>query len=563
MKDDQSFSSWTDGDAESSTFGVSGDVTASSDKHDLNSKPLKLSVTPRHDCIGMLAKDQEHKDVTTIKICVNVKASNLPTSNDDDDDDIRSSIDVVAALDKSISMSGNKLRDCKRTLQLMIRYLNSKDRFGLVSYGTEAVVDFPASFMTPENKRRALQKILQIQTTGSTNLSGGLSLASQELEVIDEPNPVRSIFLLTDGSANLGIVDPVGLATMVQSLNDNTGSPNTTGIEDSVEGMEVFVYIVSDTSDSTKAFEGISRTKPPVSLFCFGYGTQHNSGTLRTMADASPGGAYYFVEEDEDVSAAFGDAMGGLLSVVAQSAVVALSVPPASAAKNVKILTVHHDETVERDYGTFTVTMGDFYAEESRDVVLDVQLSNVPSDTPLAHLAVSLTYTDTIQKHNTKEGPIACSIARPPTDHVSPSNVHVEEQWLRVYTATQMEAADEAAQANDLNRARYLLQANKDFLTSSSAYALGSLEVTALAMDVGDAMHAFSSNAVYRSTGTHFTKSAQMQMRRQRCMASKLAPPTTEGHLVVGDLGTQRLARYATQKKTALRQEFKLQYPKK
>jgi hypothetical protein len=197
----------------------------------------------------------------------------------------------------------------------MLRNLNSKDRFGLVSYGIAACINFPVSFMTLANKERALGKITQVKTQHCTNLSGGLSLASQELEMID-----------------MGIVDPVGLTTIVQSLNkENDASSKTTKIESSMEGMEASVPTNRTSEDSfanaMANMARITKNKPPVSLFCFGYGTQHNSGTLRIMADASPGGAYYFVENDEDLSTAFGDALGGLLSVVAQSACIAQRVP--------------------------------------------------------------------------------------------------------------------------------------------------------------------------------------------------------------------------------------------
>lgn len=65
----------------------------------------------------------------------------------------------------------------------------------------------------------------------------------------------------------------------------------------------------------------------PISLHRFGVGTNHNSNLLKAMASTLPGGSYYFVESDVDVGGAFGDALGGILSVVSQNVVVTLTVP--------------------------------------------------------------------------------------------------------------------------------------------------------------------------------------------------------------------------------------------
>jgi hypothetical protein len=56
----------------------------------------------------------------------------------------------------------------------------------------------------------------------------------------------------------------------------------------------------------------------PVSMLCFGYGSDHNAAILRDIASATETGSYYYVKDDRDVGSAFGDAMGGILSVVAQ-----------------------------------------------------------------------------------------------------------------------------------------------------------------------------------------------------------------------------------------------------
>merc|ERR1712154_291632 len=108
---------------------------------------------------------------------------------------------------------------------------------------------------------------------------------------------------------------------------------------------------------------------------------------------------YYFVDQDSDVSSAFGDALGGVLSVVAQNTVVKLSVPSEASGRGVSIVSVRHDKAVKQADGSYHVPIGDFYAEESRDIIIEASLSKQGGDEmKLPHIEASLSYVDTIQK---------------------------------------------------------------------------------------------------------------------------------------------------------------------
>ena len=168
---------------------------------------LSLQVIPQHSSIGMAS------DMTTTQVCVNVKAIDLP----DDDDEVRAGVDIIVALDVSGSMSGRKLELCKRTLKQLLAMLLPKDRFGLITYDTKAVLDLEPLKMTPANRDRALRTIQRLETRGSTNISAAIGLAAQEMKAIEEPNAVRSIFLLTDGHANHGICDTEGLVKICRN----------------------------------------------------------------------------------------------------------------------------------------------------------------------------------------------------------------------------------------------------------------------------------------------------------------------------------------------------------
>ena len=494
-QNDQSFDDW-------STVGT----TVTSNTVDTEAfvkveglQTLTLSVTPSNDSIGFLSEQK------TAKVCVHMKACDLP----EDDGTKRPPVDIISTLDISGSMAGEKLANCKRTLLMMMRHLTSKDRFGLVTYGDAANVVIPACYMTEDNKERALQKIKAIRTVGCTNLSGGLFLSLQEMKLIEKPNPVRSIFLLTDGMANVGITDTSGLIGIVKSFNEipaPTKEVHKMNIEEGTASM--------DTKPKTIAFTNES----PISLFCFGYGANHNSDMLQKISDEAPGGAYYFVENDSDVTSAFGDAMGGILSVVAQSTVVTLSVPPQAAAKGVQILDVYHKEQIKRDNGSFTVNIGDFYAEETRDIVFEISLSNAPNDASVPHVHVSLSYMDTLNKRAASLGPLECLIKRPATAGISPTNADVEAQWLRVRVIQDIEAANREAQKNNFAGARSRMGGS--LAACSVAFGHSPKIAMALQGDVEEVMRGFSSPSQYLSHGVHVVANKGKYLREQRSMES-------------------------------------------
>lgn len=467
---------------------------------------LKLTVTPKHQSIGIQCTTEQWTSA-----CVSIQASDLPESYQDR----TSPVDVSVALDVSGSMNGAKLKDCISTLESMLRALGPKDRFGLITFGSDATVVFPASFMTKDKKKKALRKIKAIRTNGCTNLSGGLSLAWQELMLIDSCNAVRSVFLLTDGQANEGVTDTRSLVQMVKSLSNS----NNNAAEQTEASLSRMNIDESNNNNGIPAAISIddNNKNTPVSLFCFGYGSGHNSDMLRAISEVTPGGAYYFVENDSDVSTAFGDAMGGLMSVMAQSAVLKIS----PMGEDIKIRDIHHDDKVDRGDGSFTISLGDFYADESRDVVLDFDLSSKePSDAPVPHVQVTLSYMDILKKQSAMAGPVICSIARPNSAQISPADRHVESQWLRVCTVRELEAADLEAQHNQLHLAQERLEKAEKRIQESEFYSPANGLLTALQSNVQDLKSDFHSKASYGNVGGHKVKNIFHSLKKQRAMVS-------------------------------------------
>ena len=512
-----------------------------SEQHRLGTcNTLTLSLTPQNDTIGTKATQ---RDVALI--CATIQAAPLP-----DDTKERTPVDICVALDVSSSMlGGDKLGLCKLTIEQLLRHLLPQDRFALIAYSDDAVIKAHLQFMTPENKRKVLATVQNLQAYGSTNISAAIALSFQELQSVttttSATHKVRSIFLLTDGNANRGITGSQGLLDLTKNCwNDSkhsmleTSSVNFTGEEDTKQPVSqapssFFGSFRRTPKDDTKtASQQVMATNvpdaSPISLFSFGYGRDHNATMLRDISEATETGSYYFVQTDSDVSGAFGDALGGLVSIVAQSAVLTLTTPP---SVDIQIVRVHHDSAIRRpvdvegDGATYTVSVGDFYAEETRDILIEVTLATPTFTThdaeapnvALAHLLATLSYTDILKKSPIRlPKPVVCLIERPDSDEISTDNEYIAKQWIRVFATKEMEEAEKLAQRGQFVEAKRRLQGVKDLIAKAEQHVRDDAMVDQLAKDLQESMNGCLSTADYISHGSKSLAHHHQTYKRQR-----------------------------------------------
>jgi Ca-activated chloride channel family protein len=113
--------------------------------------------------------------------------------------------DYIYVLDKSGSMNGGKIRTLAKGVEKAIGAMRPEDRFRVISFDSRAAeVTSGWVTATPENIRRALQRISGIAAGGSTDMHSGLKLALAKLDA----DRATSIVLVTDGVTNTGIVSP-------------------------------------------------------------------------------------------------------------------------------------------------------------------------------------------------------------------------------------------------------------------------------------------------------------------------------------------------------------------
>src|SRR6267378_2325353 len=122
--------------------------------------------------------------------------------------------DLVAVLDVSGSMSGEKLDQAKAALGQLLGTLRSGDRFRIVTFGS-GVRRYASGWteVSGDNVRTAQEWVRRLDTEGGTNIAGALA------EALAEPpaeGRLGVVVFLTDGMATVGETDPERIADQAE-----------------------------------------------------------------------------------------------------------------------------------------------------------------------------------------------------------------------------------------------------------------------------------------------------------------------------------------------------------
>lgn len=143
----------------------------------------------------------------------------------------------ILIMDRSGSMSGNKIAQAKDAASFIVNNLNANDKFNIVSFSSD--VNSVTPELAPYNvttQNDALQYIDDMVATGSTNISGALVYSIEQFEAFN-PEEVNIVVFFTDGAATSGQTNTQTILEMVQDAvlaNETQIFMYTFGIGESV-----------------------------------------------------------------------------------------------------------------------------------------------------------------------------------------------------------------------------------------------------------------------------------------------------------------------------------------
>ncbi|WP_224240400.1 vWA domain-containing protein [Hyalangium gracile] len=335
-------------------------------------------------------------------------------------------VNMALVIDRSGSMRGQKLDDAKRAAREFVQRLTEVDRLALVHYGT-SVTSFPSTLVTQEARERMLAFVDAIEDDGSTNISGGLEAAVQELRPYVSQFRVSRAILMSDGQPTAGLVREEELTALARQLR--------------AEG---------------------------VAVSALGVGGDFNENLMQGIADQ--GGGFSGFLNSHQLAEVFSRELEQATSTVARAVELRLELPSQVVSAEVM------GTQAIREGRTVRVPLYDMAGGQSARMVVKLMLDTPASEQPLELLSARLTYMD-VEKDRPAEARVALSARSTGDALVVRNNLDkdVRVHAVRALGTQHLRAAAEEMKKGNKQSALGLLDNARTMFGSSASALSGEL----------------------------------------------------------------------------------------
>ncbi len=336
-------------------------------------------------------------------------------------------LNISVVIDRSGSMSGDKIRNAKQAAKYIVDQLSPEDYFSVVIYDQTVDVIHEASRV--ENKQSIKLKIDRIVDRGSTNLMGGAMKGYEQVKQNYRSNYINRVLLLSDGLANEGITKPNEIERIIRSKNINDG----------------------------------------VSISTFGVGNDYNEDLMTAMAETGTGN-YYFISNAQDIASIFKKELNGLMDVLAQQTELLVTIPDFVNVDKV------YGYKYTQEGRTLRIKFHDVFAQETKGVLIRY---SVDANRNIAvRFDAKLTYMDAVYgiprslNLNTK-----CDYTDNRSQYFESYSEWVAAQVALYESNEKLELAMREVDKGNYTEAKKMVQENKDYMKSKAPLVQKSVEL--------------------------------------------------------------------------------------
>ncbi len=318
----------------------------------------------------------------------------------------RPPLNLALVIDRSGSMTGTKMRYAKRAAQRLVDELGPHDRLSIVSYSTDVSVDISSRQATQAAKASMRASIDRLNAAGGTNISGGFTRASQQVQQNKSPETINRVVLLSDGRATVGVTNVPQLRQMArQSLQKE------------------------------------------VSLTTMGVGLDYNEDLMSAMADEGSGN-YYFIDKPDTVVSILESEFDALAETVARKASLVITLPDGIELD--ELYGFSHQRTRKQ----VLVSLAEFQSGQAKNILLKLRpTADKAGELPIMN--VDLSYQDVTDDKDKSQ---TLELAAVVTDDIEKTkelvNPEVISRVQQVEVANSLQAAMAAYQSGNTAQAQ-------------------------------------------------------------------------------------------------------------
>jgi Ca-activated chloride channel family protein len=235
----------------------------------------------------------------------------------------RAPVNMAIVIDHSGSMAGEKMQSARDAARGIVERLTAGDRVSLIQYDDDAQVLVPSIAVDAEGKQQLLRAIDGIHDDGGTNLHDGMMLGVAEAKRSMGGQRINRVVLLSDGQANVGVVDPQAIARAASNAADSG-----------------------------------------VRITTIGLGIDYNEDLMEAVAESGRG-QYYFVKDAAGLESVFAGELRSMQGTVATRAEIRLT----PACTGVEIAEVYGYES-RREGNDTIVPLADLFGGDNRKLIV-------------------------------------------------------------------------------------------------------------------------------------------------------------------------------------------------
>ncbi|TFG49163.1 MAG: VWA domain-containing protein [Candidatus Brocadiia bacterium] len=332
----------------------------------------------------------------------------------------RAPVNISIVIDKSGSMSGEKIEKAKEAAIMVIRYLNPRDIISVTAYDSTVKVILPATEVSDIGG--IIRKIRHIEAGGSTALYEGVRQGAEEVKKYLSENRVNRIVLLSDGLANVGPDSPDDLGALGRKL-----------------------------------------IKKGISVTTIGLGENFNEDLMTKLAFNSDGN-HYFAENPRDLEKIFDKEFRRALSVVAQE--IQIEIRCRDGIRPVRLL--GREGTIkDRNVSVF---INQLYSKAEKFVILEVEIPPKPAGTTQKVAEIEVSYSN-LKTHTTDrfKSEIEVNFSDSKALVEERANNQVMADVIELLAVERNEIAIQFRDKGDIDKARKVFLDNSSFLKSNAS----------------------------------------------------------------------------------------------